>query len=96
MATDMSGVVMRSKAGALTWLASGVGALGSTLADLDMQPELLLLVLLIAIPLITLSLLIITLALVAVYGCAPERRAAAAKILDRLLVSLRAGRRHDR
>ena len=87
---------MRSKAGALTWLASGVGAIGSTLVNVDMQPALLLLILLIAIPLITLPLLIITLALVAVNGCTPDRRAAAAKILDRLLVTLRAGQRHDR
>ncbi|MGH3912577.1 MAG: hypothetical protein ACRDTC_04090 [Pseudonocardiaceae bacterium] len=87
---------MRSKAGALTWLASGVGAIGSTLMDLGMQSALLVLGLIIAIPLAVLPLLITALALVAVYDCDPQRRAAAAKVLDRLLVSLRSGQRHGR
>jgi nitrate/nitrite transporter NarK len=76
-------------AGALTRLASGVGA-GGTAVALSLQPALLVPVLVAVAALGGLPVLLITtLALVAVYSRRPDRRAAAEKILDRLLTALR-------
>ncbi|MGQ0775240.1 MAG: hypothetical protein ACT4NY_12600 [Pseudonocardiales bacterium] len=86
----MSGV-----AGALAWLASGAGAIGSAAVAVAAAPALLIPVLVIAIPLATLPLLITTLALVAVYDSNQERKTAAEKVL-KLLVTLRADRRRGR
>lgn len=83
-------------AGALAWLASGAGAIGSAAVAVAAAPVLLIPVLVIAIPLATLPLLITTLTLGAVYDPNPDRRAAAVKVLDRLLVTLRADRRRGR
>jgi hypothetical protein len=70
-------------------LASGVGAGGAVLAA-AVQPGLLVPVALAAAVLGGLPLLLISvLALVAVYSRDPDRRAAAEKILDRLLSALR-------
>jgi len=82
-------------AGALAWLASGAGAIGSAAVAVAAAPALLIPVLVIAIPLATLPLVITTLMLGAVYDSKPERRAAAAKVLE-LLVSLRGDRRRGR
>ncbi|MDQ2884371.1 MAG: hypothetical protein M3Y48_25365 [Actinomycetota bacterium] len=72
-----------------SWLVSSVGAVGAaTLVTL--QPTLLLPLLVTGLVVGGLPLLLIaTLALVAVYSPDPVRRAAAEKILDRLLTTLR-------
>ena len=90
-----SGVVSDVASG-LTWVASGAGAVGSAAAAVAVQPTLLIPVLVIVIPLATLPLLITTLTLGAVYDPDPQRRAAAEKVLERLLVTVRAGRRRGR
>lgn len=82
--------------GVADWLASGVGAIGGAAVAVVMQPVLLIPMLVITVPLATLPLLITTLALVAVYAPDPDRRATAAKVLDRLLVSLRGDRQRGR
>ena len=70
-------------------LVSGVGAGGAALVA-AVQPGLLVPVLLaVAVPVGLPLLLIATLALVAVYSRDPVRRAAAEKVLDRLLNALR-------
>jgi hypothetical protein len=71
------------------WLGPGVGA-GSAALAIALQPALLVPILVTGATLGGLPLLLITtLALVAVYSPDPVRRAAAEKILDRLLTTLR-------
>jgi hypothetical protein len=84
---------VRGVAGVLGWVASGAGSAAVAVA---VQPVLLIPVLVILAPLATLPLLITTLALVAVYDRDPGRQKAAEKVLERLLVTLRAGRRRGR
>ncbi len=73
------------------WLVPGIGAGGAALA-VAVQPTLLVPILMTGAALGGLPLLLIcTLALVAVYSPDPSRRAAAEKILDRLLTTLRPG-----
>lgn len=69
-------------------LVSAVGA-GSTVLAVAVQPGVLIPVLLTVAMLGGLLLLITTMALVVVYSPEPARRAAAAKVLDRLLTTLR-------
>jgi len=77
-------------AGTLARLISGVGAASGTAVAIAVQPTLLIPVLVILTALGSLPLLLITtLALAAVYSTDPKRRAAAAKVLDRLLATLR-------
>lgn len=72
-----------------SWLVSGVGAGGAALAA-ALQPGLLVSIVLAVAGLGGLALLlIVTLALVAIYSRDPVRRAAAEKILTRLLGVLR-------
>lgn len=79
-------------AGGLSWVASGVGAIGGTAAAVAVQPAVLMPVLVIVIPLAALPLLIPVLALVALYSRDPGRQVRAEKILDRLLTTLQGGR----
>ncbi len=81
-------------ASVVAWLASG--AIGGTAVAVAAAPALLVPVLVITIPLATLPLLITTLALVAVYDPKPARQAAAERVLDRLLVTLRGDRPRNR
>lgn len=95
-ADTSSGLVVRGVAGALIWLASGTGVIGSTAVAIAVQPALLVALLVTLAPLALLPLLISILALIAVYAPSPERRAAAERVLDRLLLTLRPGRRQGR
>lgn len=71
------------------WLGRGVGT-GSAVLAVAFQPALLLPILVTTATLGGLPLLLITtLAMIAVYSPDPVRRAAAEKILDRLLTTLR-------
>lgn len=71
------------------WLGLSVGA-GSAALTVALQPALLVPILVTGAALGSLPLLlIITLALIAVYSPDPSRRAAAEKILNRLLTTLR-------
>ena len=70
--------------------------MGSAVATVTEAPTLLILVLALLTLFATLRPLITVLALVAVYDPDPERRAAAAKVLDGVLVSLRGDRRPGR
>ncbi|HEU0086976.1 MAG TPA: hypothetical protein VFQ77_04910 [Pseudonocardiaceae bacterium] len=82
--------------GVAGWAASALGVAGSAAAAVTESPVLLVLVLALLTLFATLRPLITFLALAAVYDPNPDRRAAAAKILDGLLVSLRADRRPGR
>lgn len=83
---------MSAVAGALTWVASGAGALGGALAAAAVQPVLLIPALVLLTPLATLPLLVPVLTLVALYSRDPDRQGRAAKILDRLLTTLQGGK----
>ena len=83
---------MSAVAGALTWVASGAGALGGAVAAVSVHPVLLIPALTLLTPLAILPLLIPVLALVALYSRKPDRQIRAEKILDRLLTTLQGGR----